>query len=348
MTIPNILSENFKKAREEQGLSIGELAGMATLSTNQIEQIENGKNKSFYTAAIKVQSAKKVAKLLGLTEEEAFEKRKTNDSQQIPFQFPETVKPEVVEDIKTELEENSEKEAAIISLSQTESKKSSKVKKQMSSELEKVSSINTHLEEVIATVKTDDDKARQKTVSYSKFFIYVSSAVALVFAVAYYNSKTKEANNNNIVAPAPPIETQESNQSEVLKDMEPVEMAKALPVETIAPKEAPKVSAKAITTLSECSGLFSNPEKYTPTLASKIGNQVYVQSKTEGTICFEDADGNQQKRDLAQNAGTSFYGKSPFKLGSNNLEQFDIFFQGYKVKADFSKKSIILTEQTPN
>ena len=132
MTIPNILSENFKKAREEQGLSIVELAGMATLSTNQIEQIENGGNKSFYTAAIKVQSAKKVAKLLGLTDEEAFEKKKTNDSQQIPFQFAETAIPKVVEDPKTEIEENSQEEAKIVSLSDAEPEKSSKIKKQMS------------------------------------------------------------------------------------------------------------------------------------------------------------------------------------------------------------------------
>jgi transcriptional regulator with XRE-family HTH domain len=346
MTIPNILSENFKKAREEQGLSIVELAGMATLSTNQIEQIENGGNKSFYTAAIKVQSAKKVAKLLGLTDEEAFEKKKTNDSQQIPFQFPETVKPEVVEDIKTELEENSEKEAAIISLSQTESKKSSKVKKQMSAELEKVSSIDTHLEEVIATVQTGDDKARQKTISYSKLLIYLGSAVALVFAVAHYNQQSKEANNNRIIALAPPIQTQEPNQADVIKDIAPVEMAKTPPLEIIAPKEVPKPTAKAITTIAECSGLFSNPEKYTPTTASKIGNQVYVQSKSEASICFEDADGNQQKRDLAQNAGASFYGKAPFKLASNNLDQFDIFYQGYKVKADLSKKAITLVERS--
>ena len=346
MAIPNILGKNFKKAREAQGLSFSELASKATLSQNQIEQIENGGNKSFYTAAIKFQSAKKVAKILGLSDEEAFEKKKTNDSQQIPFQFVETAIPEVVENIKTEIEEKSQEEAKIVSFSDAEPEKSSKIKKQMSAELEKVSSIDTHLEEVIATVQAGDDKVRQKTISYSKFLIYLGSAVALVFAVAHYSQQSKEANNNRIIAPAPPIQTQEPNQADVIKDIAPVEMAKTTPLEIIAPKEVPKPTAKVITTIAECSGLFSNPEKHTPTIASKIGNQVYVQSKSEASICFEDADGNQQKRDLAQNAGASFYGKAPFKLASNNLDQFDIFYQGYKVKADLSKKAITLVERS--
>ena len=342
MSIPNILGENFKKAREAQGLSVAELASKATLSQNQIEQIENGKNRSFYTAAIKFQSAKKVAKILELTDEEAFEKKKTNDSQQIPFHFPETAKTELIEDPKTELEQPPK----IVSFSDAEPEKSSKIKKQMSAELEKVSSIDTHLEEVIATVQAGDDKVRQKTISYSKFLIYLGSAVALVFAVAHYSQQSKEANNNRIIAPAPPIQTQEPNQADVIKDIAPVEMAKTTPLEIIAPKEVPKPTAKVITTIAECSGLFSNPEKHTPTIASKIGNQVYVQSKSEASICFEDADGNQQKRDLAQNTGASFYGKAPFKLASNNLDQFDIFYQGYKVKADLSKKAITLVERS--
>jgi transcriptional regulator with XRE-family HTH domain len=346
MSILNILGENFKKAREAQGLSVAELASKATLSQNQIEQIENGSNKSFYTAAIKFQSAKKVAKILGLSDEEAFEKKKTNDSQQIPFQFAETAKTELVEDPKTELEEKSQEEAKIVSFSDAEPEKSLKIKKQMSAELEKVSSINTHLEEVIATEQTGDDKARQETASYSKFLIYLGSAIALVFAVAHYNQQSKEANNNRIIAPTPPIQTQEPNQADVIKDNAPVEMAKTTPSEIIAPKEVAKTTAKVITSIAECSGLFSNPEKYTPTIASKIGNQVYVQSKSEASICFEDADGNQQKRDLAQNAGASFYGKAPFKLASNNLDQFDIFYQGYKVKADLSKKAITLMERS--
>lgn len=69
---PEIRNGAFLKAREKLGLSLQDLAGQACLSARQIEQIENGEMSSFYGAKIKLTAAKKVAKLLGLSAEEAF------------------------------------------------------------------------------------------------------------------------------------------------------------------------------------------------------------------------------------------------------------------------------------
>ena len=71
--LPEIRKEAFTKARENLGLNTKELAGMACLSVRQIEQIENGESSSFYGAQVKVTAAKKVAGLLKLKEEEAFD-----------------------------------------------------------------------------------------------------------------------------------------------------------------------------------------------------------------------------------------------------------------------------------
>ncbi|WP_062309637.1 helix-turn-helix transcriptional regulator [Polynucleobacter sinensis] len=71
--LPEIRKDAFIKAREKLGLSTKELGGMACLSTRQIEQIENGETSSFYGAQIKFTAAKKVAKLLDLSDEDAFE-----------------------------------------------------------------------------------------------------------------------------------------------------------------------------------------------------------------------------------------------------------------------------------
>ena len=71
--LPEIRKDAFTKAREKLGLSTKELGGMACLSTRQIEQIENGETSSFYGAQIKFTAAKKVAKLLDLSDEDAFE-----------------------------------------------------------------------------------------------------------------------------------------------------------------------------------------------------------------------------------------------------------------------------------
>ena len=71
--IPNILGEQLKKAREKAGLTLEALAKKASLSNKQLEEIENGGDRLFYTAAIKLITAKKIGKMLGLNEDDFLE-----------------------------------------------------------------------------------------------------------------------------------------------------------------------------------------------------------------------------------------------------------------------------------
>jgi len=339
--IPTILGENFRKAREELGLSVADLASMVTLSPSHIEQIENGGYQSFYTLAIKVQGARKVAKILGLTDEEAFKLRQVDQDQQISFELPELEQSQSENVFETKPTHLLEPKATI----DGEKNESSKLKAKFKKELEKVSSIDTHLKEVVATFKTEEDQKRNRIVVVCKFFLYLLIALALILLLIKLNQQDKKSVIGSTVGPLAPLaETQDQGQEK--KSQELAEVTKAPTTQATVTQEVPIASAKTASTIPECLGLLSNSEKFTPVLASKIGNQVYVQSKSEASICFEDADGNQQKRDLAQNMGASFYGKAPFKLASNNLDQFDIFYQGYKVKADLSKKAITLVERS--
>jgi DNA-binding XRE family transcriptional regulator len=70
---PEIRKEAFAKAREKLALSTKDLGGMACLSHHQIVQIENGESSYFYGVQNKFTAAKKVAKLLNLSDEEAFD-----------------------------------------------------------------------------------------------------------------------------------------------------------------------------------------------------------------------------------------------------------------------------------
>ena len=71
--LPEICKEAFSKAREKLGLSTKDLGAMACLSHHQIAQIESGESPYFYGAQNKFTAAKKVAKLLNLSDEEAFD-----------------------------------------------------------------------------------------------------------------------------------------------------------------------------------------------------------------------------------------------------------------------------------
>ena len=71
--IPNILGDQLKDTREKAGLSLEALAKKASLSFKQLEEIENGGDSFFYTPAIKLITAKKIGKMLGLNEDEFLE-----------------------------------------------------------------------------------------------------------------------------------------------------------------------------------------------------------------------------------------------------------------------------------
>ena len=84
-----INGELLRLRREARGWVLSDLATRACMSVKQIRQLEEGGMSSFYSAAVKMTSAKKVAALLGLSTEELF----AQDVESTPE--PEAVEPEV-------------------------------------------------------------------------------------------------------------------------------------------------------------------------------------------------------------------------------------------------------------
>jgi hypothetical protein len=67
-----IIGENFKQARELQGKSRSYISQKLCCSELQIQQIEEGGKSSFYTEAQKLKTAKKMAALLQIKDDQAF------------------------------------------------------------------------------------------------------------------------------------------------------------------------------------------------------------------------------------------------------------------------------------
>jgi len=361
--LPTILGESFRKAREAKGLTFKDLANQAVLSEKHIKQIENGQSDAFYTQAIKINSAKKVAKILGLTNEEAFQSEQKNIADPIldETQNNETPALEIKVSSK-ELKSASEIETSpppfiqADTIQTLEAKKESEVKKELDANFVREGSIANNIDSGLTTAQGGKDKP--KAFPYPQFLAYLLCVVSLVFLITQYDDQLRQKRMNAPAVPLPLAEVHNPPSNEPSKVIESVEMPKTLSSNTeIAvakealndvPKEPSKIAAKGSQIIPECVALLSNPKKYIPSNASKVGNQVYVVGKISNAICFEDADGVQQKRYVTQNMGISFYGRPPFKLGSDNLDQFDIFYQGYRVKVDLSKKAIILAEKDLN
>lgn len=305
--LPEIRKEAFTKARENLGLNTKELAGMACLSVRQIEQIENGESSSFYGAQVKVTAAKKVAGLLKLKEEEAFD---------FGGLFP---NPKTAAEIPTE--QVAEKVA--------ETKKPDLQPKQ-------ATLVNTHK----FAVDRGFNKEKTPSSSSKKLFLLLSVAAAGVFAVInlrplFFPEPVKEEVVVVEEVVAEPAAPNTPSTPDVAPDAKPgVPAAVATPSASASSSQVPS---------SECPVADSSNVSFKSEAPKKTGDMVYLQSKTAQTVCVVDATGKIQNKTLEPGVGVSVFGKPPFKVLTAGLNQVDLYYQGGKVRpSNSSGKTIIL------
>jgi transcriptional regulator with XRE-family HTH domain len=305
-----IRKEAFTKARESLGLSTKELSSMACLSVRQIEQIENGEMSSFYGHQIKVTAAKKVAALLILKEEDAFD-----FGEKAPL-----VK--IVEPVT----EKEEKIPAPVKQFQP----------QQVEETTKVVIKNLEPAKLYEVSKSVAQRNPQK-----RLFVLLGITAALAFAAVnlrplFFPEPPKE----EIVVVERIQETPPVNPaSEEAKPPLPTTAQASAPA--ASPVAAPAVVPAALVS-SECPAVDGSAVTYKPDAPKKAGDMVYVQSKTAQTVCVIDASGKNQNKTLEPGVGASIYGKPPFKVLTVGLNQVDLYFQGAKVRTGGAGKTIIL------
>ncbi|MBU3589235.1 helix-turn-helix transcriptional regulator [Polynucleobacter sp. 80A-SIGWE] len=326
--LPEIRKEAFAQAREKLALSAKDLGGMACLSHHQISQIENGESSYFYGAQNKFTAAKKVAKLLNLSDEEAFDY-----GSQAPVKIIEESK--VEEPIKAPAKKaQSKKEAVAVKevveetqapVLVTEEEKKDPVQK---AETTKVEPAKVTLKQTPFSAASSSSKPT----SSKKMFLWLSVLAALVFSVInlrplFFADKPEEivVVKEEIIEPAPAAT--------------PVEPAPVAPAAAVPAVPVPAASAEASTACPAEEGIIS----YKPDAPRKAADMVYVQVKTKQVICVSDASGKIQNKMVEPGVGASFYGKPPFKVLTGGLAQADVFFQGAKVRlTNLNYKTLIL------
>ena len=305
--LPEIRKEAFTKARENLGLNTKELAGMACLSVRQIEQIENGESSSFYGAQVKVTAAKKVAGLLKLKEEEAFDFGGLFPNPKTAAEIPtEQVAEKVAETKKPDLQPMQAKQ------------------------------VNTQK----FAVDRGFNKEKTPSSSSKKLFLLLSVAAAGVFAVInlrplFFPEPVKEEVVVVEEVVAEPAAPNTPSTPDVAPDAKPgVPAAVATPSASASSSQVPS---------SECPVADSSNVSFKSEAPKKTGDMVYLQSKTAQTVCVVDATGKIQNKTLEPGVGVSVFGKPPFKVLTAGLNQVDLYYQGGKVRpSNSSGKTIIL------
>jgi transcriptional regulator with XRE-family HTH domain len=322
--LPEIRKEAFTKAREKLSLTTKDLGGIACLSTRQIEQIENGETSTFYSAQIKATAAKKVAKLLKLSDEEAFDFGATAPETSSEVQLPiAEVKLTDAPKIKGAKKESSKKAEAKIEAVQTQ---------------EQVREIQLPVEEKKVQEKEailNQDISNPKSTSQKNLFLWLSVAAAAAFTVL--NLKPLFV----VEKPAEIVLVKEETIEPVpaATPAEPAPAAQAPAVAAVVIPPAPAASAEATGACPAEEGIIS----YKTDAPRKAADMVYVQVKSKQVICVSDASGKMQNKLIEPGGGASFYGKPPFKVFTSGLAQADVFFQGAKVRlTNLNFKTLIL------
>ncbi|QWD34190.1 helix-turn-helix domain-containing protein [Polynucleobacter paneuropaeus] len=310
---PIIRKEVFIAAREKLGLSIKELSQKACLSARQIEQIENGEHNSFYSPNIKFTAAKKVAQLLDLQTEEAFdfgdlvsqlpvEVQEAKPSPAVVEEKPKTKTPEPASNIKVE-------SAALA--------KSIQQKKPASS--------------------SPDKKPWLPILAFIAIagFAFLSLRPSL-FGTA---SETAQAPAEEVKAEAPVPPAEPSAQAALEKAAEPAPSPTPTPAAVVAPVA---VAPTPTATATECPMADSNVASYKTDAPKKSADMVYLVAKTPQVVCVLDATGKSQSKQLEPGIGASVYGKAPLKVLTAGLSQVDLYFQGVKVRPGNAGNTILL------
>jgi len=302
--LPEICGDALTRAREKFGLSIKELAARACLSTRQIQQLENGEQSSFYSAKIKVTAAKKVASLLGLTDDEVFD-----------YGLPVST--------KKIIDEQQEAQKLISS---------------PAPDLEKPSELEVKINPAVAVNQVSASSfgsTKSKSPPQKRWLLWLSLVAVVVFSMVnlrtlFFPEKVAEM----IVVKEEVIELASAQ-----APAEPKEIG--APLVTLPTVSAPVIAAQD--TAGICPAEDLGVSAYKTEEPRKSADMVYVQAKTKQLVCVIDASGKSQNKTVEAGVGASFYGKPPFKVLTEGLAQVDIFFQGWKVRpVNLSGKTLIL------
>ena len=313
--IPEIRKEAFIKAREALSMSVRDLAGKACLSTRQIEQIESGEHKAFYSPNIKFTAAKKVAQILNLKPEDAF------DFGDLVAQMP-TV-------------DNS--------LELTADKKQSEI--DASSAVALDFAIQEHVNNLEANPFKSNIKEKSSAfvlMNHQKWLVILGSLAIAGFAFISLNPTLTGGDIEAAKASPEEVKTVVSAPSaEEVVQAASEKAAEPVPTPAPAAVVAP-VAAAPTPSSTECPVADNNVASYKTDAPKKLADMVYLVAKNAQVVCVVDAAGISQTKQLQAGVGTSVYGKAPLKVLTAGLSQVDLYFQGVKVRPGNAGNTILL------
>ena len=341
--LPEIIGSALKAAREKRGMERGELATQCCLSSKMILELEEGGNSSFYNFQLKLSSAKRVGTYLGLSPADYLEQ-----PVEVAPQIPQVTSPEVESSPET-LDANSSQENISAKEDSKEERKEDKKPAEVSAP-----------KPVVDEGEQLDDLIYQSTHSGTSLpYVAMRSAPLkkfgfalglLVVLGALYGVESQFHVASSVVAFIDSFKTkkveQETPSESANQESKQAAVEESAPEKTQAKPEPVVAVAGAATTQTQCPPVRDDQVPiYKSSNPSKLGDAVNIKTLVKQSICVADGQGRQTLVDLEPNTAHSFRGVSPFVVSAQDLDNVEMYYQGWRVRpANAGVKQIKLVE----
>ena len=307
----------LRAAREARGLSVLEMAAAVTLSREQIQHMEDGGNRPFYTSAHKLLAVRKYSSALEIPYDEIVTGPGANQTIPVPDDAPPSMMAysdmsEPVDLRLAAVERNAELRRLITT----------------------AAIVICILLAIYAKIRGSQDEAS----------LNESSADAMTNQPESQPAQTSSAPSavkpaSAIAAPTKPTPETKPSSTAALSSAEAVD-SKAEPT-------AAK-TASAVDSTGECPSAGNDEVKsWSPLYQRKTDSRLYVISPKGGSVCFADASGKARLIELKPMVGQALIGKPPYVVRSAQLAQIEMYLQGFRVKipAQTDSMKLIPTSQ---
>ncbi|MFZ9366790.1 MAG: helix-turn-helix domain-containing protein [Burkholderiaceae bacterium] len=305
----------LKQERIERGLAVSDAARMATLSREQIEQIENGGLRAFYGARHKLLATRKYADVFGIDLSEL---------------VPQAPRPSTASNTLTDTVAS-----PIMATATAPATLPVETGKGMMAQPANRSNFESRrlplLAVIVVALVLSFSILRGLTPTPKPVAEPVVEPTVEPVATETASPTAESAAPASTTAAAAPPSTSTSAPSSAAEDA-PSATATAAAAST-NPDEGPDPCAVSA---------GGDVARWAPTQVRATYTRLYLGSYTESTLCVVDATGAAKPLKLKAGATTSLSGKPPYTIHSAQLPKLQIYLQGLKVKVPTGAVSIQL------
>jgi transcriptional regulator with XRE-family HTH domain len=329
--MPDILGSALKAAREARRYERNELASLCCLSAKMISELEEGGMSSFYSYPLKINAAKRVGTLLNLAESDYL-----NYPRAAIVTTEENEEASLASGVKSERNAGASSEKTPLSVQDNVSTDAVD------------SAITERLEwQELLTEKVGGDLAEANSRGGFRFPVksiaFLSLGLVIAGVVFSLNSKydiayqvaallDREPKPQEILPTEPPKVASDEAKTE----------AQTAPAEASQETKPPEVTAAAGQCPYKQDGQLLSYQSPNPT---KLGDVVNIKTLIKQTFCLIDGSGKQLVIALEANTAHAFKGASPFTVLGQDLDNVEMFFQGWRVRLpNVGSKQVKLVE----